>query len=106
MLDIYVINLARSPDRLAHAKAQFSALDINFTRVAAVDGRELSQEEFARLPQKRHWRYNMKRGELGCLLSHRHCLHLAMTSAAPYTAIFEDDIVLSPNIVPFLQAWQ
>jgi len=104
-LELYVINLDRSTDRLEHIRTVFGAFDLAFTRVAAIDGANLSEEEFALLARKCQWYKALTRAEVGCLLSHRRCLHLAMRSEAPYTAIFEDDITLSPKIIPLLRNW-
>jgi len=99
-LKLYVINLDRSHECLAHMQAIFEQLGLDFTRVAAVDGNSLPEEEFLQLTKKCRWHHPLTRGEVGCFLSHRYCLHLAMASEAAYTAVFEDDIIMSPHIVP------
>jgi len=86
-------------------RAIFGELGLDFTRVAAVDGNGLPEEEYLQLTKKCRWYQPLTRSEIGCLLSHRHCLHLAMMSEAPYTAVFEDDIILSPHIAPLLCDW-
>jgi len=86
-------------------RTMFGQLGLDFTRVAAVDGNSLPEEALLQLSQKCRWHHPLNRSEIGCLLSHRHCLHLAMMSEAPYTAVFEDDIILSPHITPLLRDW-
>jgi len=102
-LRLYVINLDRSPDRLAHVTQVFKELGLEFTRVAAVDGRALSDEEFAHWTKERNWPKALTRPEVGCFLSHRECLRLGVEQGDPYFAIFEDDILLSSGAPLFLR---
>jgi len=96
-LQLYVINLDRSPDRLKHITQVFNALNLDFTRISAVDGKNLSEAELANVTQIRKWPKPLTRGEVGCLLSHRECLRQGVEQGAPFFAIFEDDIMLSPQ---------
>lgn len=92
----YLINLDRSKDRLAQMGVEFGRLGLSFTRVAAVDGRLLSQEELnAVTAPVRRWEIPMPPGEIGCFLSHKKCLEIIAQGEDAYAAVFEDDIVLS-----------
>lgn len=82
-----VINLDRSPARLAHAISEFSRIGIDFDRVAAVDG--LANTEIV-APSP-----NLSSGEIGCVLSHRACWQIIANGDDPYVGIFEDDIIFS-----------
>lgn len=82
-----VINLDRSPDRLAHVAAEFSRIGIAFERVAAVDGRE--RPEISKMSP------SLTLPEIGCFLSHRACWSLIAKGDDAYGAIFEDDVVLT-----------
>jgi len=104
-LQLYVINLDRSPDRLTHITAVFTKLGLDFIRVRAVDGKTLSEQEFASVTQMRNWPLPLTRPEVGCLLSHRACLRLGIEQGAPYFAVFEDDIKISPHALPLLQSY-
>jgi len=99
----YVINLDRSKDRLEHITRIFDEQGLVFERIAAVDGRLLSDIEFNHLTSKRNWPHELTHNEVGCFLSHRECLRLIAESDELWGAIFEDDIILSPNIHSFLQ---
>ncbi|MBN9218245.1 MAG: glycosyltransferase family 25 protein [Mesorhizobium sp.] len=89
-----VINLDRSPDRLAHMTAEFARIGIPFERVVAVDARQhpgLTQ-------QRQHPRYAVQPlsgSEIACLHSHRACWTIIAQGEAPHGAVFEDDIVFS-----------
>lgn len=82
-----VINLDRSPARLAHVTAAFSRIDVAFDRVAAIDG--LIRPEIAEMSP------NLSLSEIGCFLSHRACWQIVANGDDAYGAIFEDDVILT-----------
>ncbi|MFA6155502.1 glycosyltransferase family 25 protein [Mesorhizobium sp.] len=89
-----VINLDRSPDRLAHVTAEFSRIGIPFVRVAATDARELPDLMLEPNHSMNGVR-RLSRSEIACTHSHRACWSIIAQDDAPYGAIFEDDIVFS-----------
>ena len=103
----YLINLDRSQDRLQRMYQQFEKADLAFERVAAVDGKTLSDDEIASIKRNAGWKEPLTRSELGCFLSHRKCLELIVQSGEQYAAIFEDDVKFSKNAKQFFQsdAW-
>ncbi|MGX7876464.1 glycosyltransferase family 25 protein [Mesorhizobium sp. ORM6] len=89
-----VINLDRSPDRLAHMTAEFARIGIGFERVAAIDARQHP----GLMLQPQHPLYAVRRlsgSEIACLHSHRACWTIIAQDEAPYGAVFEDDMVFS-----------
>ncbi|RVA48701.1 MULTISPECIES: glycosyltransferase family 25 protein, partial [unclassified Mesorhizobium] len=60
-----VINLDRSPDRLAHVTAEFAKVGVSFDRVPAVDA--LHRPEFAATSP------SLTPTEAACLMSHKVC---------------------------------
>ena len=94
----YLINLDRSPDRLASVTSLLSAAGIAFERVAGIDGILLGDAEF--LAQTRENRYYkpLRRGEVGCYLSHLQALQRFIASNRPYALILEDDVLLSDGV--------
>jgi glycosyl transferase family 25 len=105
LMKIYVINLERSKDRLEHITAVFHECGLDFERVSAVDGQTLTEEAFRHLTSARNWPLELTRSEVGCFLSHRQCLRLIAEGDDAYGAVFEDDIILSPNAPLFLRDW-
>lgn len=94
----YLINLDRSPDRLEQMKVEFDRYGLAFTRVPAVDGKQLTQEELdAVTPAIRRWEIPIPPSEIGCFLSHRKCLEMIADGDDLYAAVFEDDIQLSSD---------
>lgn len=100
----YLINLDRSPERLATMQAQFDKAGISFSRVSGVDGKLLSAEELAAVvdPVQR-WVIPMPASEIGCFLSHKKCIELIACGTDEYGAIFEDDVTLSEDCANLLK---
>lgn len=91
----YLINLDRSPQRLAHMRETFAGLGLDFVRVPAVDGRQLDEGELnGRLSGNGRF-YRLGPGEVGCFLSHRRFWEIVSAGDDDYAAVFEDDIHLS-----------
>ncbi|MER8413263.1 MULTISPECIES: glycosyltransferase family 25 protein [unclassified Mesorhizobium] len=90
-----VINLDRSPDRLARVTAEFARIGVPFERVQAIDARD--RPDLDQLPQNVGYRNRLPLtdGEIACLLSHRACWAAIAQGDARYGAIFEDDIVFA-----------
>ncbi|MGE5027459.1 MAG: glycosyltransferase family 25 protein [Betaproteobacteria bacterium] len=104
---IYVINLARHPERRDFMKAQLDALGLKFERVDAIDGQRLNEEEIAKnhdvgLAHKITGR-SLSRGEIGCALSHLSIYRKMVEQRIPYAIIFEDDALLSSQFPTILE---
>ncbi|OBQ67692.1 glycosyltransferase family 25 protein [Mesorhizobium erdmanii] len=89
-----VINLDRSPERLAHMTAEFARINIGFQRVAGIDSKQYP--DLALQPQHAiHAIRPLSGSEIACLHSHRACWTIIAQDDAPYGAVFEDDMVFS-----------
>lgn len=97
----YVINLDRSPQRMASLAPQLAAIGLDYERVSAVDAQQMSPEERALLDQatyeRRHGMLPLP-GELGCYLSHLKVMRLFLASPAEFAVILEDDVLLTPQL--------
>lgn len=97
--EILLINLDRSPDRLAFMAGQFDRLGLAFTRLPATDGADISETDFGRLADT--YMRPISKSELGCLTSHmrawRHCV-----DAGRPALVLEDDAFLSDRLPVFL----
>ncbi|MER8571979.1 glycosyltransferase family 25 protein [Mesorhizobium sp. M1338] len=89
-----VINLDRSPDRLAHVTAEFAKIGVSFDRVPAVDA--LRRPEFCETSP------NLTPTEIACLMSHKICWKVIADGDDAFGVIFEDDIILSEAAGPML----
>lgn len=100
-MEIFVINLDRRPDRLDHISHQLNSLELNFSRVSAVDGRNLCSDDLKYFKSEP----NLPRpsnSEFACFLSHRKCWERLLESADQYAVILEDDVFLSKDSGYFL----
>ena len=86
--EVVVINLDRRPDRLSTIETQLSALGLPFTRLSAVDARDLPPETDVRLTS---------RPQTACWMSHQLCFERLTHSHFEHLFILEDDAVLDPS---------
>lgn len=100
----YLINLDRSPQRLAEMQVRLDVLGIDYIRIAATDGAHLTDEEFLHHTVENRYYKPIRRGEVGCYLSHLKVLQAFMDSDACYALVLEDDCLFDPDFVPTLQA--
>jgi glycosyl transferase family 25 len=108
-IPIFVINLDRSPGRLAHAGAELAAQGLSFTRIPAVDARDLDAAATAAVfdarASRRRYFVPMHEGEIACFLSHRLAWETFLrTSDAPFAIVLEDDFALLGELAPVLAA--
>ncbi len=103
---IYLINLDRSPHRLAHMQQQFDVLGLPFERVSGVDGRllDLTRCDFVDWEFgtrfSRHGRLHL--GQIGCYLSHLAVWKQFLQSDAAFALVLEDDVVVGPDLAAAL----
>ena len=95
-IEIFVINLARRPDRLGFMNRQLGDLGLSYTRVEAIDG--FADEDFG-YPAA-HPR--LSKGEYACYLSHVKAWKLFIASGAERCLVLEDDVVLSDSLPEIL----
>ena len=93
-MDLYLINLARRPDRLASMQAQAERLGLRFTRLEALDAKEADPAAIDRWFRGSGPLGEIPRGDKCCSLSHRMAWEKLVASGAPYAAVLEDDVVL------------
>lgn len=99
-IGVYLINLDRSPDRLASVKPLLTKLSLPWHRVVAVDGRTMTQDDFERSVDLVRFQKIMGRlpgrGEVACALSHIKAWQTFLMSPYEYAVIFEDDVRFDP----------
>jgi glycosyl transferase, family 25 len=91
----YVINLARSPERLEIFTTRALECGLSFERIAAIDALNMTCTEFAAWHSKCQICKPMTPGEVACLLSHRKAWERIVADQARWSFIAEDDIVFS-----------
>lgn len=100
----FIINLDRSPDRLAECRDKFSSMGISLERIPAVDGQvnDLSSFYDDELCRKEMGR-SIQPGEVGCFLSHINAIQKFWESDAEYAVILEDDASPSSDFLQTLE---
>ena len=82
---IFLINLDRRPDRLAHMRAELNYHKLSFVRIAAVDAAAYPPAVPGQL----------QNSQIACHRSHRVSWEQLAESGEPSALILEDDLVLS-----------
>ena len=88
---IYTIGLERRPERWRRQQDSFNELGIEFTRVHAVDGLQLTAAFLAERNISSPDRIKLKRGEIGCFLSHYSVWQDMLDNDLERVLILEDD---------------
>jgi glycosyl transferase family 25 len=95
-MHVYVINLARRPDRRAFMQQQADRLGLQFDYIDAVDART-DAPEFAEIEVRSGLHGRISRGDLACTLSHRKFWRLFLETGEPYAVVLEDDDILADD---------
>ena len=113
-INIYIINMARNPDRYKRFKKSISKTDlksVGFTRIEGVDGKKLNIKELvspeaysniikSEKTKYRKFHYELTRGAVGCYLSHINVYKAVKKQKNKYAFIFEDDVkIIKPNLL-------
>ena len=105
MIDTYLINLDRSPDRLAIMTKDLSREGIAFERIPAVDGAALSPDQLSivdNASSKTKLGRNLSNGEIGCFLSHIAVAKRILAGPSETALVLEDDAIVPQNAVEFI----
>lgn len=95
--DCFVINLDRSPQRFQRIKSQLVSQDIEFTRLSAVDGSQLSSSNVDKLYQYSDsdaYYKQLNKGEIACYLSHMDAWQKIIENQLDFAIVLEDDVNL------------
>lgn len=96
-MKIFVINLARDVERMAHMDRQLASMRLAYERVEAVDARSLDSAALRVMYSPARWRCANGRaagpGEIACAASH-YGVYKKLSAPA---CILEDDVDLSPD---------
>lgn len=106
-IPVYVINLARRPDRLAEVTAHLAGRGIDFTRIDAVDARSATEAELAAAAPDFGPVGPMSTATRACTASHLKAWRTFLQGDAGHALILEDDVELSEDIALILadDAW-
>jgi glycosyl transferase family 25 len=102
-IDVLLINLRESTDRLRFQEQQFARLGIPLKRLEAVQASSTAENIYADVVCD--WQRPTSRGELACFLSHRLAWQSVVDSGR-CALIVEDDVLLSDNLVSVISQLQ
>jgi glycosyl transferase, family 25 len=109
VIPVFVISLARAPDRRAAIRARLDALGVSFTLFEAVDGHAMTEAEASRLAPRRHRltrRMPLSRTEVAITASHLGVLRRVAEEGLPFACVLEDDALPDASFPAFLDpAW-
>jgi len=94
-LSIYVINLNESKDRLKLITSQLNKQNLQFTRFPAINGKNLDLPKLKK--QNILQNDNMKKGTIGCSLSHITLWKKLAKQKNQYNIILEDDVIIQSD---------
>lgn len=101
-MQIFVINLDQSTERLRHMQHALGELNLPFERIAAVDGQFIPEVERRAFAAARRPYFPWTPRVIGCVLSHAEAWRRASGRPDQWTVILEDDVRLSPSLPGFL----
>lgn len=102
MIDIYVINLDRAPDRMTRMDVALRHFGLAYHRIAAVDGKALSAAEQQDAVDLSPDAVAPNAGQIGCFLSHKTAWEKIAAGQAEFALILEDDVVFARNFADVL----
>ena len=104
---VYLINLDKDRMRLEAATAELARVGSRWTRIAAVNGRQLPAERIAKVYDKRrnraYARHPLTPPEIGCYLSHIAAWRAIAGADAPGGVVLEDDFRVTGDFAAALR---
>jgi glycosyl transferase family 25 len=101
---IFVINLARRPDRMAAMAAQLDRLGLAYERFDAVDGKTFDPVELNAPFAAKGAMAELTPGDKACTTSHIHLWRRIAAASESHAVILEDDVELSAAAANFLKS--
>ncbi|TCV81393.1 MULTISPECIES: glycosyltransferase family 25 protein [Methylomonas] len=98
-IPVFVISLARAPERRLAICQHLSDLNIEYRLTDAVDGMAMSEAEINTIVAKNS---KMHPGAVGCYLSHLHIYEAMKLEKIPMALVVEDDARLNPDVTEML----
>ncbi|MBD5398266.1 hypothetical protein HDR60_02040 [bacterium] len=106
-LEVYVINLDRSPERMKSMDKRLKALGLSYTRISAVDGKKTefgTNEVNAKKYERCHGKY-ITPTEVACFVSHYNVMkEFCENSDKKFALVLEDDMIFADDFLDVLKA--
>lgn len=99
---ILLINLDKSPQRLARCDALLKSAGLEYERISGIYGADIQLEQRAQYYSNdlgcRSYYKELNPGEIGCYLSHRKAWQKIVDENLPFAVILEDDFSLCGDL--------
>ena len=102
---VFVINLARDPERRAHMEGRLRKCGLQAEFITAVDGKGLTDADRASYDRTRAlvvYGSDMLDNEIGCYRSHFSIYERMVRENIPLALVLEDDVDLDDNLPAIL----
>lgn len=106
MIPAFLINLDRSPDRLAAMHKEFGRVNVPFVRVAGIDAKRFTPDELTAYFAARSFSEDRLPGDAGAFMSHLEVWRMIAEGDAGFGAVFEDDVHLASDLPTLLASPQ
>lgn len=94
---VFIINLARRPDRLERLGGRLDTLGIAWSRVEALDAKEATDAEIDAVVRQDGPLGVLGRGDRVCTISHMRAWQALLDSGHDYGLVLEDDVYLAED---------
>jgi glycosyl transferase family 25 len=94
-IPVFIINLARRPERLARLGGQLDGLGIAWQRVDALDALQASEAELDAVISATGPLGRLGNADRACTISHMRAWSALLAGDAPFALVLEDDIYLA-----------
>jgi len=98
VVHVYVINLARAPERRKHITAELAKAGVDYQLIEGIDGRDLDMADPALVAPSLLTRYPFPAGVAGCALSHLRAYEAILADGLDSALVLEDDVVLPADL--------
>lgn len=95
----YVINLARSPERRAHIRAELDRVGIDYEFIEAVDGRDIDVRDPQIIDPEVLDTTWFRAGVAGCAFSHLRIYKKILEDGQESALVLEDDVTLPADLI-------
>lgn len=107
-MKVFVLNLARCPERMVRVKARLDELGVPFERLEGIDDSQMDEAEKRRSVSRLGWwccsLRPITRGQIGCTLSHQLAYRRMIAEGLGHACVLEDDVVLDARFPEVLHA--
>src|SRR5262245_52422438 len=101
-IPVYIVNLARRPDRLQRLGGQLDGLGITWHRIDALDAKQASEAELDAVISADGPLGRLGNADRACTISHMRGWSALLAGDAPFALVLEDDIYVARDLPPLL----